>query len=132
MKKLHILLITTLLSALNSADLKNAVFIKIEKNLSKNFALKIAKKAKHKKIGFVLNPKINCLNAGFNKSDIFAKGVMMGKNRADGSLEVSGVGDFKAYEFIRYIKGKRECIETTYSKMYDPTRYGNYSYMVYQ
>jgi len=129
MKKLLIFLSSVSLAV---AGVKDASFIKIEKNISKKFALNMQKKAKAKGIGFKLNPQINCLKAGFSKKDIFAKGVMMGKNRKDGSLEVSGVGDFKAYSYIRYIKGKKECIETTYTKEYDPSRFGGYSYMVYK
>jgi len=127
-----IVLIFSYLGAFDISKLKKANFIKIEKNVSKGFATNIMKKAKAGGIKFILNPKVNCLNAGFSKKDIFAKGVMMGKNRADGSLEVSGVGDFKAYSYIRYKKAKRECIETTYTKEYDPNRYGKFSYMVYR
>jgi len=117
---------------LSAGNIKSASYIKIEKNISKKFALNMQAKAKKANIGFSLNPKVSCLNANFSKKDIFAKGVMMGKNRKDGSLEVSGVGDFKAYSYIRYKKANRECIEYSYTKKYDPSRFGNYSYMVYR
>jgi len=55
---------------------------------------------------------------------------MYGKNRADGSLEISGVGDFKAYSYKKYIRNDRECRETSYTKEYDPKRFGKYSYAV--
>jgi len=70
------------------------------------------------------------LNANFTKRDLYAKGVIYCKNRADGSLEVSGIGDFKAYSYKRYIKGNKECKETIYTKEYDPKRFGKYSYAV--
>ena len=118
------------LMAGSQVDIKSAIFVKIEKNVSKSFALKMQKMAKAKGIALILNPKFSCLNANFSKKDLYAKGVMYGKNRADGSLEVSGVGDFKAYSYKRYIKGNRECKETAYIKEYDPKRFGKYSYAV--
>jgi len=133
MKKVSLWLVAVgVLCASNISDIKNADFIKIEKNVSKNFATKIEKKAKQKGIDLILNPKLGCLDFGFSKKDIFAQGVMMGTNRSDGSLEVGGTGDFEAYSYIRYQKGNKECIETTYTKEYDPNRYGEYSYMVYK
>jgi len=125
-------LIIGFLGASELSSLKSSNFIKIERNVSKSFALKIAKRAKRGGFKLILNPKYNCLNLGFSKKDIFAKGIMMGKNRADGSLEIGGSGDFKAYSYIRYIDGDRECRETTYTKEYDSSRYGNYSYIVAQ
>ena len=123
-------LMTGALYASAKPDLKKALVVKIEKNVSKSFVQKIQKKAKARKILLVVNPAFTCNDAGFGKKDIFAQGTMYGKNRKDGSLEVSGEGDFKAYSYIRYKKSKRECIETRYTKAYDPDRYGKESYAV--
>ena len=114
----------------SKADIKKAFFVKIEKNMSKSFVEKIQKKAKTRKILLVVNPKFSCSDAGFGKKDIIAQGTMYGKNLKDGSLEVSGEGDFKAYSYVRYIKNERKCIETRYTKAYDPERYGEESYAV--
>ena len=114
----------------SQVDIKRAIFVKIEKNVSKSFVLKMQKKAKAKGISLIINPKFNCLDANFTNKDLYSKGIMYGKNRADGSLEVSGVGDFKAYSYKRYIKDNRECKETVYTKEYDPERFGEYSYAV--
>jgi len=118
------------LLASGTLDIKSATFIKIEKGVSKSFINKIQTKAKQKNIPIVINPKFSCLDAGFTKKDIFAQGKMYGKNRPDGSLEVSGKGDFVAYTYIRYITKKRECRETTYTKEYDPDRFGSQSYAI--
>jgi len=133
MKKITFLIAVAMVGGLmagSQVDIKSAIFVKIEKNVSKSFALKMQKIAKASGIWFVLNPKFNCLQANFTKKNLYAKGVMYGKNRADGSLEVSGVGDFKAYSYKRYIKGNRECKETAYIKEYDPKRFGKNSYAV--
>jgi len=133
MKKITFLIAVAMVGGLmagSQVDIKSAIFVKIEKNVSKSFALKMQKMAKAKGNALILNPKFSCLNANFSKKDLYAKGVMYGKNRADGSLEVSGVGDFKAYSYKRYIKGNRECKETAYTKEYDPKRFGKYSYAV--
>jgi len=123
-------LMTSAMYASGKPDLQKALVVKIEKNVSKHFVEKIEKKAKAHKILLVVNPKFSCKDAGFGKKDIFAQGTMYGKNRKDGSLEVSGEGDFKAYSYVRYKKNKRECIETRYTKAYDPDRYGKESYAV--
>jgi len=132
MKKNSLLLVTLSGALLASGilDIKSASFIKIEKGVSKSFINKMQKKAKQKNIPMVVNPKFSCLDAGFTKKDIFAQGKMYGKNRADGSLEVGGKGDFVAYTYIRYVTKKRECRETTYTKEYDPERFGTQSYAV--
>jgi len=132
MKKNSLLLVTLsgALLALDTPDIKSASFIKIEKGVSESFINKIQKKAKQKNIPMVVNPKFSCLDAGFTKKDIFAQGKMYGKERADGSLEVSGKGDFVAYSYIRYVTKKRECRETAYTKEYDPERFGTQSYAV--
>ena len=133
MKRLSVwILVVGILSASDISSLQSAKFIKIEKNVSKGFATKIGKKAKQRRIKFILNPKVDCLKLGFSKKDIFAQGTMMGTNRADGSLEIGGMGDFKAYSYVRYIKNDRECKETFYTKEYDPSRYGDYSYIIAQ
>jgi len=133
MKKQNVLvmiLLTGSLWASNMPDIKKAIFIKIEKNVSKTFIGKMKKKAKQKNIPMVINPKFTCLDAGFTKKDLFASGTMYGKNRPDGSIEVSGEGDFKAYIYKNYKKGKKECREKVYTKAYDPEKFGNQSYAV--
>jgi len=133
MKKNSLWILIALSGALiasNTPDIKRASFIKIEKELSKSFIGKMKKKVKQRNIPIVINPKFTCLDAGFTKKDLFAHSIMYGKNRPDGSLEVSGKGDFKAYTYKRYIHKKRECRETTYTKEYDPNRFGSQSYAV--
>jgi len=135
MKKLLIAtVVATLVSgsllASNIPDIKKALFIKIEKNVSNTFIGNMKKKAKQKKIPMVINPKFTCTDAGFKQKDLFAQGTMYGTNRADGSIEINGKGAFKAYRYKRYIQGKRECRETSYTKKYDPERFGNQSYAV--
>jgi len=136
MKKSSLWILVALSGALlaaNNPDIKSASFIKIEKEVSKSFIKKMQAKAKQRKmpnVSMVINPKFTCLDAGFTKKDLFAQGTMYGKNRPDGSLEVSGKGDFKAYTYKRYIHKKRECRETTYTKKYDPDRFGSQSYAV--
>jgi len=118
------------LSASNIPNLKKTPYLKIEKNVSKNFIAKVQQKAKKRGIAMVVNPTFNCSDAGFKKSDLFAKGTMYGKNRKDGSLEIGGEGDFKAYSYERYKQKERECVVTSYTKAYDPARYGKESYAV--
>jgi len=123
-------LVTGGLYASGTPDLSKAIFVKIEKNVSKDFIGRIKRKAAQKGVTLVQNPKFGCKDASFGKKDIAAQGTMYGKNMPDGSLSVSGEGDFEAYSYIRYIKGKRECRETSYTKSYDPQRYGKESYAV--
>jgi len=78
----------------------------------------------------VINPTFNCTNAGFTQNDLFSQGTMYGKNRADGSIEISGEGDFIAYHYKKYLHDERQCNDTTYTKAYDPARYGNQGYAV--
>jgi len=134
MKKRIIILITVLLVgslfASEVPDIKKAFFVKIEKGVSKIFIKKMQQKAKQKHIPMVINPKFKCVDAGFKQKDLFAKGTMYGTNRSDGSITISGEGDFKAYVYTRYKQGKRECREKSYTKKYDTERFGNQSYAV--
>jgi hypothetical protein len=123
-------LVMGILNASSQIDLKKALFIKIEKNVSSGFIKKMQQKASQRKIPLLINPKFSCITAGFGKKDLFASGTMYGTNNPDGSLRVSGEGDFKAYRYVRYKKGKRECRQTSYTKAYDPKRYGKESYAV--
>lgn len=127
---LIMILLTGSLLASTTPDIKKALFVKIEKNVSKSFIGNMKKKAKQKNIPMVINPKFTCTEAGFNQKDLFAQGTMYGTNRADGSINISGKGDFKAYNYKRYIQGKRECLEKSYTKKYDPERFGSQSYAV--
>ena len=127
---LIMMLLTGSLLASNMPDIKKAFFIKIEKNVSKSFIGNMKKKAIQKSIPMVINPKFTCDDAGFKQKDLFAHGTMYGTNRADGSINISGEGDFKAYTYKRYIQGKRECREKSYTKKFDSEHFGSESYAV--
>ncbi len=110
-------------------DIKKAVVIEIKKGYSKEYIKKVEANAKGRKgIVFVANPNFNCKDAGFNKRDLFSSGTMYGTLRKDGALNISGVGDFKAYSYKKYIKGERRCTETNYTKKYNENKFGKYSY----
>lgn len=107
--------------------------IRIVKNLSLKAAKKSIKQIEAAGYTAILNPKFNCKSVGFWKKDLFASGTMYGTNRKDGGIDISGEGDFKAYTYVRYKKGDKECRETTYTKEYDLDRYGKYTIaMVYK
>lgn len=111
-------------------DITKSPFIKLERGVSNGFIAKMQAKAKQQNITMITNPEFSCLDAGFTRNDVFAEGTMFGTNRPDASLEISGIGDFKAYDYKRYIKGNRECREITYTKQYDPDRFGDQSFAV--
>jgi predicted Zn-ribbon and HTH transcriptional regulator len=132
MEKVTFLLAVAMVAVLMAApkvDVKKAAYVKIRKNLSKSHVLKVQKEALAKGYAFVVNPKFGCKDAGFSKTkDLYSGGVLYGKRRADGSIDISGVGDFKAYRFENYIQERRQCNLRAYTKEYDPKRYGKYSY----
>lgn len=70
------ILLTGSLLASTTPDIKKALFVKIEKNVSKSFIGNMKKKAKKKNIPMVINPKFTCTEAGFNQKDLFAQGTM--------------------------------------------------------
>jgi hypothetical protein len=110
-------------------DIKTAVVIEIKKGYSKEYIKKVEANAKGRKgVVFVANPNFNCTDAGFNKRDLFSSGTMYGTLRKDGALNISGVGDFKAYSYKNYIKGERRCKEVNYTKKYNGNKFGKYSY----
>ena len=107
--------------------------IRIVTNISLEVAKKSIKKIEASGYIAVLDPKFSCKSVGFGKKDLFASGTMYGTNRKDGGIDISGEGDFKAYTYVRYKKGDKECRETTYTKEYDLDRYGKHSMaMVYK
>ena len=133
MKTKHILILTTIVSVATTIvsaldiNFKDYKEIRIEYNLSESVINKSMKKIKEHGLKAIVDPKFNCKSIGYSKDDIFASGTMYGTNRKDGGIDISGTGDFKAYSYIRYIKDDKECIEKSYTKEYDPNRYGEHS-----
>lgn len=111
--------------------LKDIKGVKIKRNLSMANIKKSmqTQKEKLKKYGItlVVDPKFDCESIGFSKKDLFAKGTMYGTTLKNGDISISGKGDFKAYNYVRYVKGDKECTDTTYTKKYDPEVYGKHS-----
>ena len=121
--------ITFASSAAVAADVnpKDYKEIRIERNLSKATIDKSLQKLKTYGIEAVVNPKFDCKSIGYSSKDLVASGTMYGTNRKDGGIDISGTGDFKAYSYARYEKNGKTCREKTYTKAYDPDRYGKYS-----
>ena len=110
-------------------NIKTAVVIEIKKGYSKKYIKKVENNAEGRKgIVFIANPNFNCTDAGFKKRDLFSSGTMYGTLRKDGALNISGVGDFKAYSYKTYLKGERRCTEINYTKKYNGNKFGKYSY----
>ncbi len=111
--------------------LKNIKGVKIKRNLSMASIKKSMQrqKEKMKKYGItvVVDPKFDCESIGFSKKDLFASGTMYGTTLKNGDISISGKGEFKAYSYRRYVKGNKECTDTTYTKKYDPEVYGRHS-----
>lgn len=125
---------TLFASGMATADnisLKHIKGVKIKRNLSLVSIKKSmqTQKEKLKKYGItlVVDPKFDCKSIGFGKKDLFASGTMYGTTLKNGDISISGKGDFKAYSYVRYIKGDKECTDTTYTKKYDPKVYGTHS-----
>ena len=106
---------------------KNYKEIRIERNLSDAIVQKSMNKIQAYGLKAVLDPKFDCKSLGYTDKDIIASGTMYGTNRKDGGIDISGVGDFKAYSYVRYAKDGKECREKNYTKEYDPSRYGKHS-----
>jgi hypothetical protein len=122
------LLFQTGIIASDLPTITESPFIKIENGVSADYIAETQKEMKRHNIPMAVNPTFTCLDAGFDKKDLFAEGTMYATKRPDGSLDISGVGAFKAYTYKRYIKGNRECREKTYTEQYDPDRFGEQSY----
>ncbi len=104
--------------------------VRIQSNLSEAIIKKSMKNIKAHGLQAVVDPKFDCKSIGYSSKDVVASGTMYGTNRKDGSLEVGGTGDFKAYSYARYAKNGKECREKSYTKAYDPDRYGTHSMAV--
>jgi hypothetical protein len=112
-------------------NIKKAVVIEIKKGYNKAYLKKVEASAKKRDgILFVANPAFNCRSAGFTKADLIASGVMYGTKRKDGSVDIKGVGDFKAYSYKRYMHGERQCKEVSYTQKFNEGKYGTLSYAI--
>ena len=101
--------------------------VRIQSNLSKAIIKKSMQKIKANGLTAVVDPKFDCKSIGYSSKDVVASGTMYGTNRKDGGINISGTGDFKAYSYARYAKNGKECREKSYTKAYDPDRYGKHS-----
>ena len=104
--------------------------VRIQSNLSKAIIKKSMRKIKANGLTAVVDPKFDCKSIGYSSKDVVASGTMYGTNRKDGGIDISGTGDFKAYSYARYAKNGKECREKSYTKAYDPDRYGKHSMAV--
>ena len=104
--------------------------VRIQSNLSEAIIKKSMKKMKANGFTAVVDPKFDCKSIGYSSKDVVASGTMYGTNRNDGGIDISGTGDFKAYRYARYAKNGKVCREKSYTKAYDPDRYGKHSMAV--
>ena len=101
--------------------------IRIQRNLSMAIIQKSMQKIKANGLKAVVDPKFDCKSIGYSSKDLAASGTMYGTNRKDGGINISGTGDFKAYSYARYEKNGKTCREKSFTKAYDPDRYGKHS-----
>ena len=101
--------------------------IRIQHNLSMEIIQKSMQKIKANGLKAVVDPKFDCKSIGYSSKDLAASGTMYGTNRKDGGINISGTGDFKAYSYARYEKNGKTCREKSFTKAYDPDRYGKHS-----
>ena len=118
---------TSALLAASHKMLTNYKEIRIQRHLSEAMVKKSIKEAKAYGFKVVVDPKFDCKSIGYRTKDVVASGTMYGTNRKDGSLAIGGKGDFKAYSYARYMKNGKVCREKSYTKAYDPERYGQHS-----
>ena len=104
--------------------------VRIQSNLSEAIIKKSMKNIKAHGLQAVVDPKFDCKSIGYSSKDIVASGTMYGTNRKDGGIDISGTGDFKAYSYARYVKNGKECREKSYTKAYEPDRFGKHSMAV--
>ena len=127
---LTILMLTSVISVASDKMLMDYKEIRIEKHLSEAIIKKSMQKIKANGLTPVVDPKFDCKSIGYSSKDVVASGTMYGTNRKDGGIDISGTGDFKAYSYARYAKNGKECREKSYTKAYDPDRYGKHSMAV--
>ncbi len=108
-------------------NLQNYQEIRIQRNLSMAIIQKSMQKIKASGLKAVVDPKFDCKSIGYSNKDLAASGTMYGTNRKDGGINISGTGDFKAYTYARYEKNGKACREKSFTKAYDPQRYGKHS-----
>ena len=125
-----LLVLTGTLYASKAPNLHKAAYIEIDHHISKAYVTKVQKAAKKKGFAMVANPSFTCMDAGFTKDDLFSQATRYAKKRTDGSLEIGGKGDFEAYSYKKYLHDDRQCEEKTYTKAYDPKRFGDQSYAI--
>ena len=112
---------------MNPKDYKE---VRIQSNLSEAIIKKSMKNIKAHGLQAIVDPKFDCKSIGYSSKDVVASGTMYGTNRKDGGIDISGTGDFKAYSYARYVKNGKECREKSYTKAYDPDRFGKHSMAV--
>ncbi|BAF72958.1 hypothetical protein [Sulfurovum sp. NBC37-1] len=128
MKKTVLFLVVTLTLAVSAENLSGYKYLDFQIGINSKYVQKYVLGAKKLGMHSMVDTKLRCKDAGFTKKDSIAEGVMYGKKRADGSIDVSGVGDFKMYRYARYMKNGKECIETHYFK--DDPSFGKRSFLM--
>jgi len=122
-----LMLLSTSVISLASNKMTDYKEIRIAKHLSEAMIKKSMKQAKTHGFRVIVDPKFDCKSIGYSTKDVVASGTMYGTNRKDGSIDISGTGDFKAYSYARYMKNGKVCREKSYTKAYDPEHYGKHS-----
>ncbi|BAF72951.1 hypothetical protein [Sulfurovum sp. NBC37-1] len=116
MKKVIALCMVTMAVAVYAENLSVYKHLNFQIHINSKYVQKYVTGAKKFGMTSIVDPKFRCKDAGFSKNDSVAEGIMYGKKRKDGSIDISGVGDFKMYRYARYMKNGKECIETYYYK----------------
>jgi hypothetical protein len=128
MKKIVLLFVVAMTVATSAENISAYKYLNFQIHINPKHLQKYVSGAKKLGMKSIADPQFICKDAGFSKKDSIAEGVMYGKKRKDGSIDVSGVGDFKMYRYVRYMKNGRECIETYYFK--DDPSFGKRSFVM--
>lgn len=128
MKKIILLCVATLSLSIATTDLSMYKYLTFQIDINSEYVQKYVAGAKQLGMQSIVDTKLRCKDAGFTEKDSIAEGVMYGKKRADGSIDVSGEGDFKMYRYARYMNNGKECIETYYFK--DDPSFGKRSFLM--
>jgi len=128
MKKIVLLFVVAMTVAMSAENISAYMYLNFQIHINQKHLQKYVSGAKKLGMKSIADPQFICKDAGFSKKDSIAEGVMYGKKRKDGSIDVSGVGDFKMYRYVRYMKNGRECIETYYFK--DDPSFGKKSFVM--
>ncbi len=129
MKKIILsVLVVGLMNIANASDKIDPTKYKsvtIEKNISENEINIYIKEAKENGTDVIQNPKFECQNIGYSKSNGLQKGTYYGTKDKNGEISLGMVGDFKVYSFIKYFRDNSSCVENTHEK--EDSHYGNNS-----